>query len=206
MEIITDIDAIPRLQNPVVTVGAFDGIHLGHRQIFETVKEYSRQIGGVSVAITFDPHPQMVLHPNSDFFQIFPLEEKIKLLVGKKGTCMNSEDLNGKVFGIQMSDGPIGPHYPAPLLWLPSITCLSNTWSTDIVEQYVDALSDICVINDVDMLLAPAINIKKNPLCGRNFEYFSEDPFLTGTLARQYVSTLQNRGVSCCIIHIARTL
>lgn len=80
MEIITDIDAIPRLQNPVVTVGAFDGIHLGHRQIFETVKEYSRQIGGVSVAITFDPHPQMVLHPNSDFFQIFPLEEKIKLI------------------------------------------------------------------------------------------------------------------------------
>jgi riboflavin kinase/FMN adenylyltransferase len=80
MEIITDLDAIPRLQNPVVTVGAFDGIHLGHRQIFETVKEYSRQIDGVSVAVTFDPHPQMVLHPNSDFFQIFPLEEKIKLI------------------------------------------------------------------------------------------------------------------------------
>lgn len=80
MEIITDLDAIPRLQNPVVTVGAFDGIHLGHRQIFETVKEYSRQIDGVSVAVTFDPHPQMVLRPNSDFFQIFPLEEKIKLI------------------------------------------------------------------------------------------------------------------------------
>lgn len=80
MEIITDLDAIPRLQNPVVTVGAFDGIHLGHRQIFETVKEYSRQINGVSVAVTFDPHPQMVLRPNSDFFQIFPLEEKIKLI------------------------------------------------------------------------------------------------------------------------------
>ena len=80
MEIITDLDAIPRLQNPVVAVGAFDGIHLGHRQIFETVKEYSRQINGVSVAVTFDPHPQMVLRPNSDFFQIFPLEEKIKLI------------------------------------------------------------------------------------------------------------------------------
>lgn len=80
MEIITDLDAIPRLKNPVVTVGAFDGIHLGHRQIFETVKEYSRQIDGVSVAVTFDPHPQMVLRPNSDFFQIFPLEEKIKLI------------------------------------------------------------------------------------------------------------------------------
>lgn len=80
MEIINDLDAIPRLQNPVVTVGAFDGIHLGHRQIFEKVKERSRKINGVSVAVTFDPHPQMVLHPNSDFFQIFPLEEKIKLI------------------------------------------------------------------------------------------------------------------------------
>ncbi len=80
MEIITDLDAIPRLQNPVVTVGAFDGIHLGHRQIFERVKEYSHKIDGVSVAVTFDPHPQLVLHPNSDFFQIFPLEEKIKLI------------------------------------------------------------------------------------------------------------------------------
>ena len=131
------------------------------------------------------------------------LEEKIELLVGQKNACMNSARLDGKVYSVQMSDGPIGPHYPTPLLWLPSITCLSNTWNTDIVKQYVDALSDICVINDVDMLLGPAINIKKNPLCGRNFEYFSEDPFLTGTLARQYVSTLQSRGVSCCVKHFA---
>ena len=139
----------------------------------------------------------------SDSLLKLSLEEKIKLLVGQKNACMNSASLDGKVYSIQMSDGPIGPHYPTPLLWLPSITCLSNTWSTDIVKQYVDALSDICVLNNVDMLLGPAINIKKNPLCGRNFEYFSEDPFLAGTLARQYVSTLQGRGISCCIKHFA---
>ena len=129
------------------------------------------------------------------------LEEKIKLLVGKKGSNTNTEDLDGKIYSLTMIDGPTGPHFYSPLLWLPSISCLASTWNTDIVEKYVNALSDICVINDVDMLLGPAVNIKKNPLCGRNFEYFSEDPFLTGILASKYVSTLQNRGIAACVKH-----
>ena len=61
----------------------------------------------------------------SDSLLKLSLEEKIKLLVGQKNACMNSASLDGKVYSIQMSDGPIGPHYPTPLLWLPSITCLS---------------------------------------------------------------------------------
>lgn len=80
MEVITDLDAVPPLRNAVVAVGAFDGIHLGHRQIFAQVKAHAKKIGGVSVIVTFDPHPQVVLHPNSDFFQIFPLEENIELI------------------------------------------------------------------------------------------------------------------------------
>ena len=79
----------------------------------------------------------------SNSFTKLSLEEKIKLLVGQKGECMKSEGLDGKAYSIQMSDGPIGPHYPTPLLWLPSIACLSNTWNVDIVKQYVEALSDI---------------------------------------------------------------
>ena len=130
-----------------------------------------------------------------------PLEEKIKLLSGLKECHMQSQNLGGKVYTIQMADGPIGPHYPTPLLWLPSITCLSNTWNHEIVKQYVDALSDICIINGVDMLLGPAINIKKNPLCGRNFEYVSEDPFLVGSLTKTYIATLQGRGISPCLKH-----
>ena len=129
------------------------------------------------------------------------LEEKIKLLSGLETCHMQSQNLGGKVHTIQMSDGPIGPHYPNPLLWLPSITCLSNTWNEEIVKNYVNALSDICVINKVEMLLGPSINIKKNPLCGRNFEYFSEDPLLAGTLARTYINSLQSRGISPCVKH-----
>ena len=130
------------------------------------------------------------------------LEEKIKLLVGSSdGNPMRSEGIEGKVRSLLMTDGPIGPHFPKPLLWMPSITCLSNTWNRDLVKEYVHAISDICVINKVDILLGPAVNIKKNPLCGRNFEYFSEDPYLTGELAKTYVITLQSRGISPCVKH-----
>ena len=129
------------------------------------------------------------------------LEEKIKLLVGSEEVYMNTASLGGKVYSIKTSDGPSGPHFSKPLLWLPSITSLCSTWNIDIVRDYVDALSDICVINEVDMLLGPAVNIKRLATCGRNFEYFSEDPFLTGIMAREYVRTLQNRGIGATVKH-----
>ena len=130
------------------------------------------------------------------------LEEKIKLLVGSSdGDYMYSEGLNGKVHRIYMNDGPIGPHQAKPLLWLPSITSLASTWNKEIVIKYVDALADICITNDVEMLLGPAINIKRLATCGRNFEYFSEDPYLTGELAKTYVTTLQDRGVGATVKH-----
>ena len=130
------------------------------------------------------------------------LEEKIKLLVGShNGEYFHSEGLDGKVHQIYMNDGPIGPHKPTPLLWLPSITSLASTWNKEMVIKYVDALADICVINDVEMLLGPSINIKRLATCGRNFEYFSEDPYLTGELAKTYVFTLQGRGIAATVKH-----
>lgn len=80
MEVFNDLDSMPKLQNPVVTMGSFDGVHLGHRQLFAEVRKEAKRIGGVSVAITFNPHPQAVLHPNTDFFQIYSLEENIQLI------------------------------------------------------------------------------------------------------------------------------
>ena len=114
---------------------------------------------------------------------------------------MNSASLKGKVYSIKMSDGPTGAHFPNPLLWLPSITTLCSTWSKQCVKNYVDALADVCVANDVDLLLGPAINIKRLATCGRNFEYFSEDPYLTGVLAKQYVKSLRSRGIGATVKH-----
>ena len=76
----TGIENLPVMRNPVVTVGSFDGVHLGHRQILAYVKEAAQRLGGESVVITFQPHPQQVLHPERDFFLISTPEENIKLI------------------------------------------------------------------------------------------------------------------------------
>ena len=129
------------------------------------------------------------------------IDEKIKLLVGSKELSMNTSSLGGKVYSIKTSDGPTGPHFNNPLVWLPSITSLCSSWNKDLVKEYVDALADVCVANEVDLLLGPAINIKRLATCGRNFEYFSEDPFLTGTMAKEYVRALQGRGIGATVKH-----
>ena len=83
----------------------------------------------------------------------------------------------------------------------PAVQSLANTWSRECARLMGEALADDCSENDVDILLAPGVNIKRNPLNGRNFEYFSEDPYLAGTLAYEYIDGLQNRGVGACIKH-----
>lgn len=81
MKIIKNIDEIPALKNPVVTVGSFDGVHLGHKAIIKKTIDLARKINGVSVAVTFSPHPQEVLHPDrNDFFILNTTEEKSLLL------------------------------------------------------------------------------------------------------------------------------
>ena len=129
------------------------------------------------------------------------LEEKIELLVGAKDNYLGTSSIGGKVYPIRMNDGPCGPHYSKPLLWMPSINTLCSTWNKELVKDYVDAVADIGVANNLDLLLGPAINIKRLATCGRNFEYFSEDPFLTGVMAKQYVESLQSRGIGACVKH-----
>lgn len=68
------------MRNPVVTVGSFDGVHLGHRQILAYVKEAAQRLHGESVVITFQPHPQQVLHPKREFFLICTPGENMRLI------------------------------------------------------------------------------------------------------------------------------
>jgi riboflavin kinase/FMN adenylyltransferase len=80
MHVIRKLEEIPFLSNPAVSIGSFDGIHLGHRRVLTELKKQAKQNDGVSVVITFDPHPQRVLHPEKDLFLINTLEEKIQLI------------------------------------------------------------------------------------------------------------------------------
>lgn len=80
MRIFKNLDQLPIFRNPVVTIGSFDGVHLGHHQIFTYLKQCAALRDGESIVITFDPHPQQVLCPTNNFFLINTLEEKIQRL------------------------------------------------------------------------------------------------------------------------------
>ncbi len=137
------------------------------------------------------------------------LDEKLKLLTGKN--LWQTEDFNGKIPSIFFADGPCGlrkmkknehGYYEnIPSIVYPSPVNLANTWNKESVKQLAELISEDCIENEIDVLLAPGVNIKRTPLCGRNFEYFSEDPFLAGTMAENYITGLQSRGVATCVKH-----
>ncbi len=137
-------------------------------------------------------------------------DEKLRLICGQD--FWHTADLNGKIPQITLSDGPVGlrivreraadgseKSYPA--IAYPSIQLLANTWDPACAEAMGKALGDDCLEQGVDILLAPGVNLKRHPLNGRNFEYFSEDPYLAGTLAKHYIAGVQSRGIGVTLKH-----
>lgn len=140
----------------------------------------------------------------------FTVEEKIKLLAGQD--TWHTEDFSGRLYKVKVSDGPVGLRTPAynpktdkwedlPAVAYPSTQVLSQTWDKEIAYKTGEFLADDCIEKGVDVLLAPGVNIKRNVLCGRNFEYFSEDPYLAGVMAREYVKGVQVHNVGTTVKH-----
>lgn len=96
MKIYRQLDEIVELKNPVVTIGTFDGVHIGHRKILESLIKSAQEINGLSMVMTFDPHPRHVLQPNRKVTLLTLLEEKIELLknVGIDAIFIQHFDLN----------------------------------------------------------------------------------------------------------------
>lgn len=90
-----------------------------------------------------------------------------------------------------------------PSTCFPPAVTLAATWDTDTVHAIGKAIGEECLNQEVDTVLGPGINIKRNPMCGRNFEYFSEDPVLTGELAAAYINGVQSTGVGTSLKHYA---
>ena len=136
------------------------------------------------------------------------LDEKIMLLNGVK---MNTVPLPEYGIGtVQMSDATSGVRCP----WkeriggggdvaFPSETGMAATFNRDMVRKIGAAIARNCIAHEVDILLAPATNIHRNPLCGRNFEYFSEDPYLSGVMSTEYIKGVQGEGVGTSLKHFA---
>lgn len=134
------------------------------------------------------------------------LEEKAGLLTGygPMGTMPVER------FGIAqkiMADGPHGVRFDEPegenCTHFPNLCALSSSWDKGAAYRMGKALAGECLYHQKDMLLGPGINIKRHILCGRNFEYLSEDPVLAGELAASYIRGLQEEGVSACLKHLA---
>jgi beta-glucosidase len=86
---------------------------------------------------------------------------------------------------------------------MPCGTAIACTWNTELVEQLFGCIAKELERFSVDVLLSPGLNIHRNPLCGRNFEYFSEDPYVSGKMAAAAVRGIQSRGASACPKHFA---
>ena len=150
------------------------------------------------------------------------LEEKARLLVGREnsksktgvpgaaGTTHGVERLG--IPGVVLTDGPAGVRI-SPIrkgdsqtyyaTGFPVGTALACTWNPELVENVGKAIGEETLEYGCDVLLAPGMNIQRTPLCGRNFEYFSEDPVVSGIMAAAYVNGVQSNGVGTSIKHYA---
>lgn len=149
-----------------------------------------------------------------DIISKMTLEEKASLMSGENFWNTKSVDRLG-IPSIMMTDGPhglrkqggkadhLGLNKSLPATCYPTAATIANSWDRDLVFQMGEYLGKEAVSENVSVLLGPGINIKRNPLCGRNFEYFSEDPYLSGELGVSMVEGIQSQGVGACPKHFA---
>ena len=142
------------------------------------------------------------------------LEEKASLLSGKGTFTAKSVD-RLDIPGMFLSDGPhglrkqagaadhLGLNASLPATCFPTAATMANSWDPALGEELGTYLGEEAVAQGVSVLLGPGLNMKRSPLCGRNFEYFSEDPYLAGKMAAAYVRGIQSKGVSACPKHFA---
>lgn len=140
------------------------------------------------------------------------LEEKAALCTGASSWTSTPIERLG-VPEMVVSDGPHGVRRvpdvhsvgmeSLPATCFPTASCTASTWDVALIRKMGEALAEECIALNVDVLLGPGVNMKRSPLGGRNFEYFSEDPFLAGELAANFINGVQSKGVGTSLKHYA---
>lgn len=189
-------------------------------------------VGALSVTMTAQTAPQLNANNIEEVIKVMTLEEKAQLLVGggndgfvgsgamlghqKKfvpgaaGTTVAIPRLG--IPATVQCDGPAGVHIDAHregdsrnyyATGFPVGTCLASTWNTDLVRKVGEAIGNETLEYGCDVVLGPGMNLHRNPLCGRNFEYYSEDPVVTGLMGTAFVLGVQSQGVGVSAKHFA---
>ncbi|MGN0432968.1 MAG: glycoside hydrolase family 3 C-terminal domain-containing protein [Bilifractor sp.] len=150
----------------------------------------------------------------NNILQSLTLEEKASLCQGQSFWFTKALEAHG-IESIMMTDGPhglrkqtgetdhLGVNKSLPATCFPSSAAIANSWNTELIERIGTALGEECRKEQVSVLLGPGANIKRSPLCGRNFEYFSEDPYLSSHMAKHHILGVQSQGVGCSLKHFA---
>lgn len=140
------------------------------------------------------------------------LEEKASLTSGAEMFATSCLEEKG-IASVFMSDGPhglrkqegkqdfMGKNESVTATCFPAACCVASSFDVEVAEKLGRGLAKNCQAESVDVLLGPGINIKRSPLCGRNFEYFSEDPYLAGSMGSAYVKALQAEGIGASLKH-----
>jgi beta-glucosidase len=170
-------------------------------------------MGGGAISIIFK-QPIPIMKNINNLISQMTLEEKASLCSGKNFWHLKGIERLG-IPSIMVTDGPhglrkqtgdsdqIGLSDSVPATCFPTASALAATWNRDLVHQVGKALGEECRAENVGVILGPGVNIKRSPLCGRNFEYFSEDPYLTGELAKSHINGLQSQGIGTSLKHFS---
>ena len=151
---------------------------------------------------------------HKDLISQMTLEEKASLCSGKDFWHLKSIERLG-LPEIMVCDGPhglrkqnaenkkvgIGNSYPATCF--PTAVTTACSWDRDLIYKMGQALAEECLQHGVSVLLGPGVNMKRSPLCGRNFEYFSEDPELAGEMGAAFIAGVQSKGIGTSLKHFA---
>ena len=182
-------------------------------------------------SVAMSAQPQLTKDNIDEVMEAMTLEEKATLLVGSGWGSMTAGSMTASAtalvpgaagttrsierLGIPstvLADGPAGLRISPTrdndpntyyCTGFPVGTVMASMWNTDLVQQLTTAMGNEVLEYGADVLLAPGMNLHRNPLCGRNFEYYSEDPFLTGKTAAAYIKGIQSNGVGVSVKHFA---
>lgn len=151
---------------------------------------------------------------HKDIIEKMTLVEKIALCSGANYWTTKAFPQHG-IPSIRVNDGPhglrrqkddadnLGINDSIPATCFPTACATSASWDRDLLREMGEALGEEALQEGTAVLLGPGINIKRNPLCGRNFEYFSEDPYIAGELASAWISGVQSKGIGVSLKHFA---